>query len=275
MTYKLRILSLGAGRQSTALYLMAQKGIVEPFDLAIFADTKFESRVTYDHLAWLEQVGKVPILKVSRGDIRADIEAGMLRERKQNGSVSMPFFTITGGKVGRMRRQCTKEYKVEPIQKEIRHILGIAPRRAAPLKAVQLAIGFSWDERQRVFPDRYRSTVNVFPLIEMRWTVERCLAWLSLNYPGIIVPRSSCIGCPYHNNHEWRSIRDGRPEEWHAAIDFDNTIRRKGGIRGDLFLHRQCVPIEDIDFRTAEDMGQGCFDFTKVGKLATFSRIEL
>jgi hypothetical protein len=254
---------------------MAQKGIVAPFDFAIFADTKFESRATYDHLSWLEQVGKVPILKVSRGDIRADIEAGSIREWKVNRTVSMPFFTVTGGKVGRMRRQCTKEYKVEPIQKEIRRILGVAPRRAAPLKAVQLAIGFSWDERHRRFPDRYRATANIFPLIEMRWTVDKCLAWLQDNFPGIKVPRSSCVGCPYHNNQEWRSMQDDRPEEWAAAIDFDQTIRRKGGIRGDLFLHRKCVPIEDVDFRTAEELGQGCFNFAKAGKLAAFADMEI
>jgi len=275
MSYRLRILSLGAGRQSTTLYLLAERGIIAPFDLAIFADTKFESQATYNHLAWLESVGKAPILRISQGDIRADIEAGFIREYPKNRTVSMPFFTNNNGGVARLRRQCTREYKVEPIQKEIRRILGIAPHKAAPLKAVQLAIGFSWDERQRIFPDRYRATVNIFPLIEMKWTVDKCLSWMTENYPGITVPRSSCIGCPYHHNNEWRIIKSERPAEWSMAIDFDSAIRHKGGIRGDLFLHRQCKPLEDVDLRTAEDMGQGCFDFAKRGKIQLFSEIEI
>ena len=49
----LKILSLGAGVQSTALLLMSIRGEVERFDCAIFADTGWEPAVVYEHLPWL------------------------------------------------------------------------------------------------------------------------------------------------------------------------------------------------------------------------------
>ena len=51
----LRILSLGAGVQSTVLALMAAKGEIGPMpDCAIFADTMYEPIGVYEHLNWLE-----------------------------------------------------------------------------------------------------------------------------------------------------------------------------------------------------------------------------
>ncbi len=51
---RLRVLSLGAGVQSTTLALMAAHGVVGPMpDCAIFADTGWEPKAVYDHLAWL------------------------------------------------------------------------------------------------------------------------------------------------------------------------------------------------------------------------------
>ncbi len=48
------ILNLGAGVQSTALYLMFCRGDIEPtIDYAIFADTGEEPQAVYAHLEWL------------------------------------------------------------------------------------------------------------------------------------------------------------------------------------------------------------------------------
>jgi 3'-phosphoadenosine 5'-phosphosulfate sulfotransferase (PAPS reductase)/FAD synthetase len=49
---QLRVLSLGAGVQSTTLALMAAHGEIEPPHCAIFADTGWEPRAVYDHLDW-------------------------------------------------------------------------------------------------------------------------------------------------------------------------------------------------------------------------------
>ena len=51
----LRILSLGAGVQSSTLALMIEKGEIPMVDAAIFADTMGEPKAVYTHLNWLEK----------------------------------------------------------------------------------------------------------------------------------------------------------------------------------------------------------------------------
>lgn len=73
---RLRAISLCAGVQSTTLALMAAHGEIGPMpDCAIFADTGWEPRAVYDHLAWLMS-GKVlpfPAHIVSAGNIRDEL----------------------------------------------------------------------------------------------------------------------------------------------------------------------------------------------------------
>ena len=76
---RLRVLSLGAGVQSTTLALMAAHGEIGPMpDCAIFADTGWEPNAVYEHLAWLgsPNVLPFPIHIVSAGDIWRRLAAG-------------------------------------------------------------------------------------------------------------------------------------------------------------------------------------------------------
>jgi 3'-phosphoadenosine 5'-phosphosulfate sulfotransferase (PAPS reductase)/FAD synthetase len=52
----MKVISLGAGVQSTALALMAANGEIGPMpDCAIFADTGWEPEAVYSHLARLRE----------------------------------------------------------------------------------------------------------------------------------------------------------------------------------------------------------------------------
>lgn len=70
----LRVISLGAGVQSSTLLLMALRGEFDDApDCAIFADTQWESKATYRHLEFLEREAArfdFPIFRVTAGDIR-------------------------------------------------------------------------------------------------------------------------------------------------------------------------------------------------------------
>jgi hypothetical protein len=73
---RLRVLSLGAGVQSTALALMAAHGIAGPMpDCAIFADTGWEPKSVYAHLRWLmlPNVLPFPVHIVSAANIRDNL----------------------------------------------------------------------------------------------------------------------------------------------------------------------------------------------------------
>jgi 3'-phosphoadenosine 5'-phosphosulfate sulfotransferase (PAPS reductase)/FAD synthetase len=69
-----RILSLGAGVQSTTVLLMSCKGVLPKLDMAIFADTGWEPPAVYEHLAWLEReaaLNGIPVHRVSKSNIRS------------------------------------------------------------------------------------------------------------------------------------------------------------------------------------------------------------
>ena len=71
----LRVLSLGAGQQSSTVLLLACHGRIPRFDLAIFADTRWEPAAVYRHLDRLAAIAAdtgIEVVRVSRGDIRAD-----------------------------------------------------------------------------------------------------------------------------------------------------------------------------------------------------------
>jgi len=77
------------------------------------------------------------------------------------------------------------------------------------------------------------------------------------------------VGCPFHSNKEWREVAKS-PHDWEQAVDLDTRIRTLEGWKGNLFLHRKRIPLEEVDFRTQEEMGQSVFDFIKDEKLNLF-----
>ena len=78
MEVDLTYISLGAGRQSTAMAICSAKGLhgVPKADLAIFADTQDENQETYDHLNTLEEFLKehgIPLHRVTVGKLSSVI----------------------------------------------------------------------------------------------------------------------------------------------------------------------------------------------------------
>ena len=121
----LHVISLGAGVQSTTMALMAAHGEIEPMpDAAIFADTGAEPKAVYEHLDWLRSPGVLPFpVEVVRfSDLAEDIRktaAGVKPVAgRANGYLAPPFFTVNAdGSHGMLRRECTSNYKIKPIQR--------------------------------------------------------------------------------------------------------------------------------------------------------------
>lgn len=256
----IRVLSLGAGVQSSTLYLMAVDGAFgkERPEVAIFADTGWEPAAVYDHLARLESIGggTIPIRRVSGGDLRA--ASLMTRINGVTGRtsrvVSLPLYVRNAdGSTGTLNRQCTRDFKVRPIRRDVRVLLAERGRRTA-VGAVEQWIGISLDEASRMKPSGVRFIVNRFPLIEEgmdRRACERRLArW------GIVAPKSACISCPYTSDARRRERRDNSPEDWAADVAYDAAIRRLPEVQGECFVHRSLVPLDQVDLSTATERGQ-------------------
>ena len=253
----MRVISLGAGVQSTTMALMAAHGEIAPMpDCAIFADTGWEPKAVYEHLEWLRSGAlPFPVHIVSNGKIRA-----ALTSDKPGRYAAVPFFLKTGNAKGMSRRQCTHEYKLKPLMWKFRELLGKGRRERIAKGSVECWIGISVDEAMRIKPATAQWQINRWPLIEKRMSRGDCLEWIRrAGYRD--PPKSSCIGCPFHSNLHWRHMRNNTPEEWADAVYVDALIRSGGTafnatIRGEQYMHPSLQPLDRVDLSTPEDHGQ-------------------
>ena len=259
----LQVLSLGAGVQSTTMALMAAHGEITPMpDAAIFADTGWEGQKVMGHLKFImgPNVLPFPVHVVSAGNIRDDLVDKVSGKRHR--SAALPFFTDPPGMA---MRQCTTEYKIAPIERKCRELMGLKPRQRAPKEVTIIQwIGISTDEITRMKPARKDKAwaEHRGPLIELGMNRGDCKQWMKKNgYPE--PPKSSCVGCPFHSDAHWRDMRENQPEEWADAVAIDKLIRSKGAMRGmkrGQYMHNSRVPLGEADIDALEDKGQYAFD---------------
>ncbi len=245
---KITVLSLGAGVQSTTLALLAVEGGLPKPDAAIFADTGWEPAAVYAHLDRLETVmagAGISVHRVSKGNLRTDAIDPAHRY------ASIPYFVRNpDGSNGMGRRQCTSEYKLSPIRRKVRELLGAKPPdyRTVPRgRGCEQWVGFSTDEIHRVTDRAGVQYLTVrHPLLDLGMSRKDCTRWLAARGWGGTV-KSACIGCPFHGNRQWRDLRDNRPDEWADAVAFDAAIRQGGSNPtpdgGQAFLHRSLLPL--------------------------------
>jgi len=252
----MRTISLGAGVQSTTMALMAAYGELGPMpDCAIFADTGWEPKAVYEHLEKLRAALPFPVLIVSKGNLRADIMAQQTTPGQRLASV--PWFTENGGMI---RRQCTSEYKIQPLRRKIRELLGYERGQRIPPNSVEVWVGISTDEIQRMkdSPDKWQK--NVWPLIDARMSRQDCLRWLGER--GWSAPKSACIGCPYHSDAMWRDLRNNDPVSWEDAVEVDAVIRNSNTtVKYPQYMHRSLKPLSEVDLSTPVERGQIEFGF--------------
>ena len=254
-----RVLSLGAGAQSTVMALMAERGefgMSKP-DIAIFADTQWETRLVYEHLEWLRSQVSFEIRTVTAGNIKENLRKGVM----PNGSkfVGMPvFMEYSDGRSGIMRRQCTAEYKLRPIHQELRKILGLKPRQPVPKDVkVEMWVGISVDEIDRAKPSQEGWIEKKFPLIDRKFSRAQLHGWFQERYPERTLPKSACIGCPYHSDGVWKDMKDNDPDSFMDAIEVDIELRSNPNITALVpdaraYLHRSRKPLALVDFSGAK-----------------------
>ena len=233
-------------------------GLPKP-DVAVFADTGWEPPSVYEHLDWLQEQLSFEVVRVRAGNIKDNILEGTSPDG--NNYLGIPAFLINAdGSTAVAARQCTSKYKVRPINRYLRERLGIAPGRRAPKHVhVEIWMGISADEALRQKESREEWATNHYPLIELGFSRAQLLKWFTENYPGRYLPRSSCIGCPYRTDGEWKWLKTNDPDAF-----------RGGGVRGPgtaggpsgqernypqgLRIPAQSrVPLSEVDFEEATD----------------------
>jgi len=261
----IRVLNFGAGVQSSTLLYQSLAGELPKLDHVIFADTGDEPKPVYE---WMEKCRRdveaagIPlhVVKSRKGALSEHVKEAQENRTRCD---SPPFFAQNSdGRPGPISRKCTREWKIEPIRRKTKELLGLKPASRWPKTIrVETWLGISIDELQRMKVSTEPWQRFWHPLIEHEWqpgatraqirvpAMRRsdCLQWMT-DHGHDEPPRSACWHCPFRSNNEWRWLQKNDPEGWAKACEFDRQIREHGlmhGMSGLVFLHRSLTPIAD------------------------------
>lgn len=150
-------ISLGGGEQSTAMFLMACKGLIKPEpEAAIFADTGSERDSTYRNIEKLTEYGKehyIPVITVRKGDLKKDIESDIHRVK----NTDIPWYVNT------KRLIQIEEQKSNLIEEQIKKLISEEEYRQIykSSKSIFKFIHF-WENNLNNFEDRIKRRINYF-----------------------------------------------------------------------------------------------------------------
>lgn len=259
MLKTLRVLSLGAGVQSSALALMIHKGEIPMVDCAIFADTQAEPPKVYEWLEFIKKTVSYPVHIVTWRNLEQDV---LDASQGKYQAFTIPFYTKNKEteQKGMLMRQCTGDYKIKPIIQKIRKLLGYKKGERVDLKKVkvEMLLGISTDEMRRMRMNQLRYISNQYPLInDFGMSRQDCIMWIKDNgYP--MPAKSACYFCPFHSQSGWKEIKENDPKLFEKAVQMDKQIRDQEKYKtnnkhnDELYLHRSCEPLD----KALEDDGQ-------------------
>ena len=230
-----RSLSWGCGLQSTLLGELSARGEIDPLNLIIHADLGWERQKTLDIRdfyadRWRKMGMRVEVLRT-----------GNIRTQGADEHIHIPFYTDSGAPI---RRQCSRYFKINPVKRRLREILGFDPSNAPHPRpgAIEQWLGFTVDEWTRAKPSRVKFITHRWPLLEMKLDRQDCKRWFEDH--DLPVPiKSACIGCPFRLASEWLDMRTNAPGEWAQAIAFDeanrnNPLALKGSTADELYIYK-------------------------------------
>jgi hypothetical protein len=244
------IVSYGGGTQSTALILMALNGkfnLPRP-DFAVWADTGGEPQFIYDYVDYF--------IKYCKDNYDFDIfkckhQDGLVSKMLEPPKVSIkgkfytssvpPFFTLSeDGKKGMLMRQCTSDFKTNPVRKMVNSKLARGEK-------YRMWIGISFDERSRMKISTDKRRENYYPLVDnfiRRLDSINYVTEMGLNPPQ----RSSCYFCPFHSDRYWDWLKNKHTIEFDKAVKFEIDVQNNIKTNDKIFLHSSCKPLSSVLF---------------------------
>ena len=256
----MKVLSCGAGMQSTALALMScenkMKGMIHKevpiYDAVVFCDLGLEPYWVKDQVEFIKNAcEKAGILfKIIDSNLYKDY-----MDKFGEGHVSsVPFWSVDeNGKKAKMRRHCTIDYKILLVEKFLRYnLLGYKKyQRLKPedVLAHEMHIGFSAEESRRI--SRLNPSnlyIKKYPLVEMGWERADSYKYI-LEVWGLDTKASACSFCPFHMNYFFKHLKENAADEYKKIVAFDRLIgekQEKTAIKSKIFISRSRKRIEDL-----------------------------
>ena len=212
----MKILSFGAGMQSTALALMSCENafsktdgkelpypLVPIYDIVIFCDLGLEPVWVRKQADFVRRACETAGIQYKELD--APLYQDLMRDFGKKRVVSIPWWTIDEkGHKSKFPRNCTLDYKVQVISKYVRwELLGYRKHqrlRDEDKKAHEMHLGFSFEEKKRCKESPNPMFVNKFPLVDMKLERKDNYAYIK-DVWGLDTKASACCFCPFHRNY--------------------------------------------------------------------------
>ena len=202
----LQVLSMGAGVNTVAMLLRYR----DDYDHVVFSDTGDEFPETYGYIErhirpFCADAG-IPFHTVRSDTAPSLLEYCMAHKM-------MPVRSV---------RWCTSQFKITPIRRFYRDVLGAGKDGIT----VTEDIGFALDESHRLKrrTDLPRYLHRRYPLMDDRITRAGCVR--IIGEAGWPVPRKSgCDFCMYRRPKEMEAIRQSRPDRFMAIVRMEENAK--------------------------------------------------
>ena len=232
-------ISYGGGTPSLALIILNIKGEIKPItgrdkvDEIIFADTGWDRTDTMDQMYEIEKYVKshgynFKIVQSKYGSLEKYLYNN-LTKNENKGFLPIPYHSKDKG-IG--QRQCTNQFKIQPINTFLREKYSKISRVAQ--------LGIHFDEWQRVKDPMAKKDVNRFPLVDMKLKRSDCInivAETCLPLP----PKSACVGCPYLPASRFIELNHENPKDFERAEKIDTLMNPQG-----KYLSNQKIPLSSL-----------------------------
>lgn len=239
--------------QSTGLLVLAAQGKIDAKTFLfcnVGDDSENPDTITYVHDVAMPYAREHGLEIIELQKVRRNGETDTLYRHlmKPSKTIDIPV-RMSNGAPG--NRSCTADFKIMVVDRWLRE-------HGAKIEHVQVALGISMDEIQRMKPNMDTSTMewkeNVFPLIDLRMDRQGCIR--IIRDAGLPVPpKSSCFFCPYHKLSAWQEMREKQPEQFWKAAEIEQKLneRRVSLGKDKVWLTSKRIPLAMI----TTDMIQG------------------
>lgn len=201
--------SCGGGRQSVGIAALIVQGVLPVPDIAVIVDTERENSSTWNYYGEILQpelarVG-LDLKRVKKSDF-ATVDL------YRNDDLLIPAFTTETGTIGKLPTFCSNEWKQRVVRRYLRSI-GVTD--------CDLWLGISINEADRMKDSGLKWLQHVYPLIDLKMTVDDCLRVIAeVGWPEPYW--SSCWMCPNKGKQEWLALSD---DDFRKAQNFEREIQ--------------------------------------------------
>ena len=244
---KKQVWACGGGTQSCAIAVLIIQGKLPKPDISVIADTGRECAETW---RYLDSVLTPELAKVGIAIERISAErfsycgTNLFNAR---GSSLMPMYSTEGGRKSKLPGYCSKYWKGDVCQRYLSEVHSLTESEIVKW------LGYGKEEQTRwtrcMSGKDYTEGRIFLPLVTaVSLNRAECQALVkSMGWP-VPAPRSRCWMCPNQRDEEWAALS---AEELNRAVEVEREIQLKDP---DVWLHRSCIPLDQVDFSQPEDL---------------------